>query len=668
MPQRPRSHQLEELSRRAFVDALPARWVHRRHDPDYALDETVEIFDAADRGTGLAFHVQLKATDEPDLRKALGSVRFSRDTVDYYRAQPIPVLIVRFHAPTTRLFARWFHAYNPHVALDPVGGALTKTVAFRFESQDEWTESTPDALVEAVQAFARFRSAELVRPLRFSFAAADQVRLYDHLFALRTELTPVNELVSIDAGLPGPGHPSIVIGDAATVIALADVASVTLDHDESGITDASAHAVNVATGIGLLLARIGQANLASQVIAPVVARSSIVLDFDTAFTLAGAMTRSRRLLEALRVAEQLGDAAEASDDPDAMRVVAIVFQTAVLSQWRLDDEEIALAIDGARRILERAEARDDRAAASSAAYSLAMLYKRSHDGIHAVAAFEHAAELDPAYEDRDYFNRDLGGVFFELGRYADAAGRYARALALGDGGLTEALHADALLYAGRYEDALAAFDGYLAEDRGPEAAEWRLKRRVLPLIQGIGGPNQVRDPAAADGIAARVDLRGAGEELTIEEAAELVERALELDACCGEAWFRCAFVAFGENEDPMAALEPALAGAVLLRYACGAWMNALMFAYEERGHDELVDDILRAAYRLNGTEFVQELTSGVEAHQERTDILARLDRVVSHADAESRRGGFVLRLRDSDAGHATEFLFLAADDPGDEET
>jgi hypothetical protein len=154
------------------------------------------------------------------------------------------------------------------VALDPVGGALTKTVAFPFEPQDEWTESTPNALVEAVRAFAKFRSAELARPLRFSFAAADQARLYDHLFGLRTELTPVNELVGVDAGLPGPGHPSIVIGDAATTIALADVASVTLDHNESGIADVSAHAVNVATGIGLLLARIGQANLASQVIAP----------------------------------------------------------------------------------------------------------------------------------------------------------------------------------------------------------------------------------------------------------------------------------------------------------------------------------------------------------------------------------------------------------------
>jgi hypothetical protein len=93
-----------------------------------------------------------------------------------------------------------------------------------------------------------------------------------------------------------------------------------------------------------------------------------------------------------------------------------------------------------------------------------------------------------------------------------------------------------------------------------------------------------------------------------------------------------------------------------------------MFAHEERDHDELVDDILRAAYRLNGAELVEELTSSVEEHPERTDILARLDRVVSHSDAESRRGGFLLRLRGSDAGHASEFLFLAADDPGDDET
>src|SRR5687768_10659876 len=112
MPQRPREHQLEGESNRAFESSLPSRWVPRRTHPDYGLDYTVEIFDEDNRGTGLSFHAQLKSTDEPDLARALRSVRFRRDTADYYRAQKLPVLIVLYHAPTQQLFGRWFHAYN----------------------------------------------------------------------------------------------------------------------------------------------------------------------------------------------------------------------------------------------------------------------------------------------------------------------------------------------------------------------------------------------------------------------------------------------------------------------------------------------------------------------------------------------------------------------------
>src|SRR6478752_6893706 len=117
MPRRPRAHQLEELSRRVFGSALPSRWVSRPLDPDYGLDATVEIFDKHDKATGLAFHVQLKATDQQSLKVALRSIRFSNELAGYYRSLALPVLIVLYYAPGDRLFARWFHAYNEFTAI-----------------------------------------------------------------------------------------------------------------------------------------------------------------------------------------------------------------------------------------------------------------------------------------------------------------------------------------------------------------------------------------------------------------------------------------------------------------------------------------------------------------------------------------------------------------------
>lgn len=119
MPAGQRQHQLEELSRRAVEAALPPVWVHRRLDPDYGLDETVEIVDQEERATGLSFRAQLKATDEPDLTVALGSVRFSREKADYYSSLALPVLIVSLPR-ANRLFARWFRAYNPPASCSSV--------------------------------------------------------------------------------------------------------------------------------------------------------------------------------------------------------------------------------------------------------------------------------------------------------------------------------------------------------------------------------------------------------------------------------------------------------------------------------------------------------------------------------------------------------------------
>ena len=76
MPRRTRAHELEALSRSAMRACLPPGWVVRDvHQDDYGVDQQVEIFDDG-LATGLMFHVQLKATDEPSLE--LGDTALER--------------------------------------------------------------------------------------------------------------------------------------------------------------------------------------------------------------------------------------------------------------------------------------------------------------------------------------------------------------------------------------------------------------------------------------------------------------------------------------------------------------------------------------------------------------------------------------------------------------
>ncbi|GAA2022841.1 hypothetical protein GCM10009779_03390 [Polymorphospora rubra] len=59
MPQRPRSHELETESRRAFEALLPSSWVVRRVEDDYGIDLEVEIFEEGSAtGGGLSSTAQ----------------------------------------------------------------------------------------------------------------------------------------------------------------------------------------------------------------------------------------------------------------------------------------------------------------------------------------------------------------------------------------------------------------------------------------------------------------------------------------------------------------------------------------------------------------------------------------------------------------------------------
>ena len=138
-PKRPRAHQLADKSCRVFSDNLPLQWIFREiNQPEYGLDGRVEIFDKADLATGRMFFVQLKATDEPELKDAL-AVQLEIPTCEYYRSLDLPILIVRYHAPTEKIYVKWFHEYDPYYGRKPKKGKKDKDeITFRLSVEDEW--------------------------------------------------------------------------------------------------------------------------------------------------------------------------------------------------------------------------------------------------------------------------------------------------------------------------------------------------------------------------------------------------------------------------------------------------------------------------------------------------------------------------------------------------
>ena len=151
MTQRPRSHQLEEQSRRAFVGSLPTEWVYRDITPDYGIDGLVEIFDSTGGATGQQFLVQLKATDIESVEQSL-SVRLKTRHLEYYRSLVLPVLLVRYHAASDQIFAVWI-SDGQHISFQ------TQSSLVNISLSDLWTPerlpSVVDELYELQTAIAR---------------------------------------------------------------------------------------------------------------------------------------------------------------------------------------------------------------------------------------------------------------------------------------------------------------------------------------------------------------------------------------------------------------------------------------------------------------------------------------------------------------------------------
>lgn len=657
MPLRPRSHTIEDESERRFRDAIPGAWVVRRLVPDYGIDLTVEIFDETGHATPFSFHVQLKATDEEDVGKALRSIRFRRDLAEHYWSLPIPVLIVRYHAPSGRLYARWWHAYNPLVAARPDEDAhapTTETVGFVFNHSDAWTDRTPEELVHGVESFRRFRSPDLPLPLTFSVSLADGMdadELSRRLLALRGVVAPVSDLIALRPGDPGPDRPHIVIGAAASTVALADVASVTIDHDDAH-RDVEVASANLGCAIAMVLASVGQPNRCAQVALACAAKSSLVTGIHAAFTFAGAFYRSNRISDALTLVSDLAR----RRDVDS-RIAAFVINSAALARGpHLTDAEAEKAVDVARAMLDETLDGGDAAAAAADSYNLARALGRVHRWEEAVSAFEQAAALDPDYENRPYFHADLAAGLFEAGRFDEAVEHYERAVESGSEPWWIATLADSLMLAGRYRDAEHHFAEYLKHADDPADCIWRLKHRVVKDLRSLVGDVQARRPEEAAALADRLDLFDPG--LTDELAFGLLQEAIAADACCGGAHNRRMFLSAREGPDGepdmRGAVEPAISAAVLHRGDPDDWVNAIRVAADAGEPEPVLYDLMRVGVWSGGPEVIQGVAAATTPPLSR-EQLELLDRVVQDLAAAKREEGFTLRWPTSEGTQEIPF-------------
>jgi tetratricopeptide (TPR) repeat protein len=601
---------------------------------DYGLDgEAEEFSEPTGRGTGLRFYVQLKATDQPDLASGLRA-SIPLGTASYYRASPLPVLMVRYHGPSKQLYTRWFHEFDSYY-----GGVSDKALTFRWTETDVWDSHRPAKLVADARAFLTLRSSSLDLPLSFHLVVpADGVfglTPTELVFAFRAASARRPDVIELARGEPSAGSAMFRLTEQELVADLAGVTSATLHYeapyDPGSVQQIATDAMAMAA---LAFERIGQSDPAGRLTQTFFAESTVVAQPEAGWALSSAMARARQVTEALHVA----DALDQRSDAPAIDVSVTFTLPALFHSGSLTPTEIEQYRQTVAARIARSEARGDPIAAARACVTLGNHYRSCAAPRLAVPLYTKAARLDQAYKQRLHFWHELAGVLFGSGHYLLAADAYGRALELGDKPFAAALRADALMFGGHYTESLAAFSEFNGSN--PAVGEWRLKEVFLAeLTEKFGFSRQRRAPEEAQELAGSVASAA-----DPKEAEATLRDALELDALCALAWFNLgrAHLDLGNRS---AALFDYLSASLMYEGDEESWANAVLLSFEAGAHEMLLA-ILEPAYRFTGERLTHRLAQVARDQDEsfpKEEFLQVIDSAIAELPDE-RDDGFLLRF------------------------
>jgi tetratricopeptide (TPR) repeat protein len=634
VPLRPPEHQLETESRTAFQAAIPRAWVFTVPSADYGLDGLVEIFEEDGRHTGEQFFVQLKARSEPRLDRAL-ALRFSHDMADYYARQALPVLIVGYHAPDKRLYARWFHTFDPHY-----GGHGSAGLTFRLTEQDAWTDETAARILTEVRAFRRWRSARLALPVSFSLEVdGDSVHGISRRsleMALSRLAEPASDILEIHRDYR-PNDPTISISSDGIVVDFNGVTSMTTHHTEysgDGLVERLARDVFVTVALGF--AQLGDHNTAARLMRRFAATAPLLDHPDVLFRSTGFFVQSHRVLDALRLGEDIRQHHENGSALADLMFTATLAQAPAMTADEIEDVRFYL-IEAARQADEDGLADDARLAH----YRLGNWLRANERWEEALHHYTRAAEWDPTYIDRPYFPNELAGVHFMLGHYGKAVDLYTAALEGGED--VQALLADAYMHAGKYRMTVEVLNEYM-RSRDQTTPRWALLAWALPQAMAtLGIEEQQRDQEGAR-------LSGDGSDGGAVEDGAMA--ALRRDLLTAIAWFNLGVFWHKEGKGNPALLAFVMAG-LLEQRDTEAWCNATLIAIatEEQG---LFVAVAEAAFDIHGVAFLEALAAFLDRQKEgfpSDEVMTAVEETVRNVVRE--QPGFDLRLLRDDGSYET---------------
>jgi tetratricopeptide (TPR) repeat protein len=451
MPQRPRSHQLEDISRRRFRDLLPAAWVCRDKDQDYGVDLEVEVFNQEGIATGHTFNVQLKATDSLAGER---SVQMDTDRIRYLSSLDAPAIFARYCSVTDTTRWRWiFNAFD--------GADLsTKTLTLNFDDDDIWDEGTPPQIEETLRVLRRLRSAD--RRIGFPLVPVHQsstgeALIVEHAIEEVCSALPYCRARSDLVGaipikvVTRPGELGLMID----VVASFQFRLEKLEQEE--VVDCTLY------GLAAILDHYSfrdQAVLAAQ---SCLRRGRP--SHSRALARAAASCLENAPLSAVDLAVLNGIHEE--QDAEYSR-----FLMGILSSEVSTDEKSAAVQIFFRHAIK---AHEGSSTVGAIYYSLGNSLSHIGRKAAAIGAFNRARKVDPGYLERPYFLAEVGGALYLSGRFRPSARAYAAALRIAPSSRILSNLGDALFFSGQLDEISEIFGKLTSDADEMLASNARLK-------------------------------------------------------------------------------------------------------------------------------------------------------------------------------------------------
>jgi len=633
MTKRIRQHQLEDISRSKFSLVLPENWVVRDKDKDYGIDAEVEIFDKAGKATGLVFWVQLKATETKTESKAK-KVDLKIDSIKYYQNLEIPVLIARYSVATDTFYCKWAHDIDLFFAKE---GA--KTFRILFGDNDTWDEKSNEGLEELLEKIRHVRSGRIKFPIQTSFeVVVDEVIGISRgalLASFRAAICEYSDLIDLRSEPKEVLLTAKLSSDGFTInlpaINGCGFHSIE-DRERDGFVERLV--TDMLLGCAISLAHLGQAEMAAQIALDKRVKQKLLENSDLLIHLLPYLLKTSYYCD---IVNSIGEIIDQYTDNT---IDILTLNSAVLNHRHEEDKAQCLEKFQKKCISKYQSLGQDRTL-GIAHYNLGNHYRSRK--LYRLAAFQYlnARKYEVRYLDESYYWSELGGVFFELGKYSCSANIYKTALAKGASSNVAALAADALMFAGKYQSALDMFSEYL-DNNHDDCDEWHLKRVMLSdLIEGAGVKEQVRNKQLA---LESIDISKVDE----EGFRELLEAALDLDLLCGLAWFNLGVDSSKKRKPDEAAFNFIMCG-LTQTGDIEAWTNAVLSCLCEEVPMEYFVLSLRTAYFFNGdiflSRFYEELGSRVNPKLA-TKVINQLDEILPKD--RHKRGKIALRMEGSD--------------------